>query len=131
MKVRNQLDQDAVTAATLAAIECFDDAINRHDLATALLVLSDDAVWENTFPAPDGERYEGRDAIRAAFEKFFQESPHASFETEEIFVCGERGVVRWRYTWIDQAGVSGHVRGVDVLRTRDGKVTECLSYVKG
>jgi ketosteroid isomerase-like protein len=129
--VTSQPDLDAVSAATLAAIELFDDAINRHDLAAALAAMSDDAVWENTFPAPDGERYEGRDAIRAAIEKFFQESPHAHFETEDIFACGDRGVVRWRYTWIDQAGVPGYVRGVDVLRARDGKVTQCFSYVKG
>ena len=28
-------------------------------------------------------------------------------------------------------GSAGHVRGVDVLRVRDGKVVEKLSYVKG
>jgi hypothetical protein len=32
----------------------------------------------------------------------------------------------WRYSWAD-----GHVRGVDVIRVRDGKVAEKLSYVKG
>jgi hypothetical protein len=39
---------------------------------------------------------------------------------------GERVVQRWRYTW-----GGGHVRGVDLLRFRDGKITEKLSYVKG
>jgi hypothetical protein len=35
-------------------------------------------------------------------------------------------VQRWRYSW-----GSGHVRGVDLLSFRDGKVAEKLSYVKG
>ena len=37
----------------------------------------------------------------------------------------------WRYSWgTDDAG-TGHVRGVDVMTVRGGKVAEKLSYVKG
>ncbi len=43
-----------------------------------------------------------------------------------MIVAGDRAVVRWRFDW-----GSGHVRGVDVLKVRDGKVAEKLSYVKG
>jgi hypothetical protein len=43
-----------------------------------------------------------------------------------MFVTGDRVLTRWRYDWGD-----GHVRGVDVIRVRDGKVAEKLSYVKG
>jgi len=38
--------------------------------------------------------------------------------------------VRWTYHWLKPTG-NGHVRGVDVFRVRDGKVSEKLSYVKG
>jgi hypothetical protein len=34
--------------------------------------------------------------------------------------------VRWRFDW-----GSGHVRGIDLFKVRDGKVAEKLSYVKG
>ena len=44
---------------------------------------------------------------------------------------GNRCVVRWRYEWVEKDGKPGHVRGVDVVRVRDGKVAEKLSYVKG
>ena len=54
-----------------------------------------------------------------------------AFTEEESFVSGDRGVLRWRFDWSDGAGAPGHVRGVDVLRFRDGKVAEKLSYVKG
>ena len=50
---------------------------------------------------------------------------------EESFVHGDRGVLRWRFEWQDEDGAPGHVRGVDVLRFRDGKVCEKFSYVKG
>ena len=46
-------------------------------------------------------------------------------------MLGDRAVVRWRYSWPERVGERGHVRGVDVLRLRDGKIAEKLSYVKG
>lgn len=63
--------------------------------------------------------------------QFFASSPRATFETEEIFACGDRGAVRWLYRWGERDGKQGHVRGVDVFRVRDGKVAEKFSYVKG
>lgn len=96
-----------------------------HDLDGALDMLTDDCVFDNTSPAPDGERFVGRSAIRSAWSPIFEDS-RAQFETEEAFQVGDRVVQLWRYTWAD-----GHVRGVDVFRVRDGKIAEKLSYVKG
>lgn len=65
-------------------------------------------------------------AVRAFWEEFFASSPNALFEVEDTFVSGDRCLVRWIYSW-----GSGHIRGVDVFKVRDGKVAEKLSYVKG
>ena len=64
-------------------------------------------------------------AVRQAWEAIFDDST-SRFEAEETFAAGDRVVQLWRYTWD-----TGHVRGVDVFRVRDGKVAEKLSYVKG
>ena len=64
------------------------------------------------------------------FSDFFNSSPGAIFEFEDVFGCGDRGTVRWLYRWDGESG-QGHVRGVDVFRIRDGKISEKLSYVKG
>jgi ketosteroid isomerase-like protein len=69
--------------------------------------------------------------VRAFWERFFRETPSAAFETEEMFAGGARCAVRWLYRWRNADGSAGHVRGVDLLRVRDGKVVEKLSYVKG
>jgi ketosteroid isomerase-like protein len=117
---------DDQTAATLAAIERFNTAFNRLDVDGVMDACTDDTVFENTGPAPDGKRYEGAAAVRAFWEQFFQANPQARFVSEDQFAAGDRCVVRWRYDW-----GSGHVRGVDIFRVRDGKVAEKLAYVKG
>lgn len=112
--------------ATRAAVDRFNDAFNRHDVDAVMALMTDDVVFENTYPPPDGERHQGQAAVRAFWESFFGSTPSARFDAEEMFVAGDRAVVRWRFEWGD-----GHVRGVDVIRVRDGKVAEKLSYVKG
>jgi ketosteroid isomerase-like protein len=96
-----------------------------HDLEATLALVSDDCVFDATGPAPDGTRHVGRDDIRRAWQAIFDDTA-ATFEAEETFASGDRVVQLWRYDW-----GGGHVRGVDVFRTRDGKVSEKLSYVKG
>ena len=122
---------ERLTNDTLEAIQRFTDAFNRHDVDTIMAVMTEDCVFENTYPPPDGERYEGQTAVRAFWERFFASSPQAMFETEDSFACGDRCVVCWRYGWVEQDGTRGHIRGVDVFRVRDGKVAEKCSYVKG
>jgi len=119
------------TAETLEVVRHFLDAFARHDVDGVMAAMSEDCVFENTWPPPDGERHVGRAAVRRFWERFFRETPSATFETEEMFAGGARCVVRWLYRWRNADGSAGHVRGVDVLRVRDGKVAEKLSYVKG
>lgn len=126
----NQRDRDPQEAATLAAVQRFNEAFNRHDVDAIMACMTADCVFENTRPTPDGERFTGAAAVRGFWEAFFTRSPRARFEAEEIFAAGDRCVVRWVYHWI-RDGVPGHVRGVDVFRVREGRVAEKLSYVKG
>jgi ketosteroid isomerase-like protein len=97
-----------------------------------MALMTDDCVFENTEPPPDGGRFEGQTAVRACWQALFDAAPDALFTTEEIFVSDDRAVVLWSYRWAaDSPGQPGHVRGVDVIRVRHGKVAEKLSYVKG
>ena len=123
--------KDRQTASTADVIARFNTAFNQHDVPAMMDLMTADCVFENTSPSPDGTRYEGQTAVRAFWEDFFRTSPHAAFQGEDTIICGDRCVVRWLYTWIDDKGQQGHVRGVDVFRVRDGKVAEKLAYVKG
>ena len=110
---------------TRAVIERFHEAFNRHDIDAMAELVTPDCVFEDTAP-PDGGRYEGKDQVLQQWRRFFAESTSARFEVEEMIMAGERVVVQWRYSWAD-----GHVRGIDLMRVRDGRVAESLAYVKG
>lgn len=111
------------------ALEAFAAAFGSGDVDAIMALMTDDVVFEATGPAPDGVRHTGADAVRQVWVELFGETPGAAFTTEETFVAGGRGVLRWRFDW--EGEEPGHVRGVDLLRFRGGKVVEKLSYVKG
>jgi limonene-1,2-epoxide hydrolase len=117
--------------SAMRVVLAFNEAFNRHDVAGMMQWMSDDCVFENTAPAPDGTTFAGKDAVAGFWHDFFRASPQAHIDIEEIFGFGERCVMRWRYRWVDVAGRAGHVRGVDVFRVRGGLICEKLSYVKG
>ncbi len=116
--------------STRAVIERFNEAFNRHDVEGVMNLMTHDCIFENTNPPPDGARLVGAGEVRAYWQKIFASNPDARFEVEDIIVAGDRCVVRWIYHKTKE-GKPWHLRGVDVFRVRDGKVSEKLSYVKG
>ena len=108
---------DAKTAETLDTIERFNEAFNRHDVDAVMALMTDDVVFENTSPPPDGERFAGQAAVRAFWEQFFASSPRAHFRprissptatavwfagvtigataTSAASICSGSGMARW------------------------------------
>jgi len=123
--------RDAQWGPNHACAARFIDAFGRGDVDAVMAQVTQDCVFEATGPAPDGVRHEGADAVRAVWAQLFAETRDPLFTEEEHFVAGDRGLLRWTYSWVDDDGTPGHVRGVDVLRFRNGLVCEKFSYVKG
>ena len=117
--------------SAMRLVLAFNDAFNQHDVDGMMKLMSEDCIFENTAPAPDGTAYKGKDAVTQFWYDFFHESPSAHIEIEEIFGLGNHCIMRWRYDWVDVSGTNGHVRGVDIFKIRDGFISEKLSYVKG
>jgi ketosteroid isomerase-like protein len=125
------MGSEASTATTTDVVERFNEALNRHDVTAVMALMTDDCIFENTYPPPDGERHVGQAAVRAFWEALLRASPTAHFTAEELVACGDRCIVRWRYDYGGDGSPAGHIRGIDLMRVRDGKVAEKLSYVKG
>jgi uncharacterized protein (TIGR03086 family) len=123
--------RDANWGPNHTALAGFNLAFGRGDLYAIMARMTQDCVFESTGPAPDGTRHEGFEAVRGAWLDLFSHTRDPRFVQEEVFVAGDRATQRWRYEWTNEDGTSGHVRGVDVVRLQDGKVSEKLSYVKG
>ena len=120
--------QTAVT--TRMVIDRFNEAFNRHDADAVAALLTDDTVFEDTSPAPDGRRIEGKVAVTEFWRTWFTRNADAVFETEDVIVTSDRAVVRWVYRKV-RNGQPWHLRDVDVFTVRDGKVAAKLAYVKG
>lgn len=112
--------------ATEAVLRRFNDVFLSHDPAALAELVAADCVIENTVPAPDGSRHEGRAACIALWTEIAV-NPGAFFELEDMTVIGDRGIIRWRYHW----GEGESVRGVNLMRVQDGLIVEALGYVKG
>ncbi len=111
-------------ADPLAVAEAFATAWDAHDLEATLALVTDDCIFESARPGVNGERVQGREALRAIWGPSFAPGG-GSMEVEETFGAGDHVVQRWRFVADGQV-----VRGVDVLRVRDGRICEKLGYVK-
>ena len=121
-------ESSPAAADPLAVVTEFNRAFARGDVPAVMALMTEDCIFDNTNPAPDGRLLRGQQEVRIFWEEFFATTDQPRFETEEIFALGDRVVARWRFSW---GGGEGHVRGVDLFRVRDGKVAEKLAYVKG
>jgi ketosteroid isomerase-like protein len=125
-------EQNPATSAhtTRTVIDRFNEAFNGHDADALALVLTDDTLFEDTSPPPDGRRIEGKAAVVEFWRGWFARNADAVFEAEDVIIAGDRAVVCWVYRK-PRNGQPWHLRGVDVFTVRDGKVAAKLAYVKG
>jgi ketosteroid isomerase-like protein len=126
----SEQESQSTALTTRMVIDRFNQAFNRHDADALAPLLTDDTVFEDTSPAPDGQRIEGKAAVLAYWRGWFTRNADATFEAEDVIVSGDRAVVCWVYRK-QRNGKPWHLRGVDVFTVRDGKVAAKLAYVKG
>ena len=73
-------DQESV--ATERLLNRFDEVFLKHDPAALAVLVADDCVIENTRPAPDGARYEGKQACIALWTEIATDK-EIHFENED------------------------------------------------
>ncbi len=119
---------DPESVQTESILQRFNQVFLTHDPAALEVLVADDCVIENTQPAPDGARHEGKAACVALWTQIAT-MPGAHFEPEGIIARGDRGEIRWRLVWGPDRTSS--VRGANLMRVRDGRIVEARGYVKG
>src|ERR1700686_2142263 len=128
--MRSEQKVQSQEQATRTIIDRFNEMFNRHNADGLAAFLTEDTVFEDTSPAPDGRRINGKAAVVEFWRGWFVRNPDARFEAEEVIVSGSRATVLWVYRKM-RNGQPWHLRGVDVFTVRDGKVAAKLAYVEG
>ena len=119
---------DSTAITTKETIRKFHEAFDRHDPKAMENLVADDCVIEKTNPAPNGARLIGKAACLENWQGLAR-SMGTWFVREEVIVIGDRVVIRWRYCWGEDDTQS--IRGLNVMRVRDGRIVEAMGYVKG
>lgn len=108
-----------------ALIERFNAARNNHALNAAVMLCTEDALFESTGPSPTAPGTAAETPARETWGPIFS-NPASHFNIEEVVALGgARAAQRFIYSRGD-----GHIRGIDLFTFRDGLVSEKLSYVK-
>jgi steroid delta-isomerase-like uncharacterized protein len=112
-------------------LQAFADAFNRHDADALMSFMTDDCVFEaSAGPDACGERFAGREAVRAAFADVWATFPDAHWGNARHFVSGDRGVSEWTFTGTRRDGTRVEVHGCDLFTFRGGKIALKNSYRK-
>jgi ketosteroid isomerase-like protein len=116
---------------TVELLKGFLDAFNRHDLDSIMGYFSDDCVlFMPRGAGPRGDRYAGKNAVRAGLAKRFEGIPNVHYGEDRHWACGDLGVSEWTLTGTTVAGTRVEVRGVDLLEFVGGKITRKDSFWK-
>ena len=115
-----------------ALLDAHIEAWNAHDLDSLMELFAADCVFEASGgDAVHGERYEGKDSVRAAFAAVLSGMPDANWGNGRHFVLGpDYAVSEWTLTGTMNDGRRLEVNGCDFLTVRDGLITKKDSYRK-
>jgi len=112
-------------------LQDFLEAFNRHDLDAIMGFFADDCVfYMPRGQAPRGDRYRGKDEVRAGLAKRFEGIPDVHYGDARHWACQDFGVSEWTLTGTSASGAKVAVRGVDLLEFSRGKVTRKDSFWK-
>ena len=101
----------------------FLEAFNRHDLDAIMAYFAEDCVFYMPRGAkPRGDRYTGKEEVRAGLSKRFEGIPDVHYGDDRHWVCENFGVSEWTLTGTSVSGQFIEVRGVDLLEFEDGKI---------
>lgn len=112
---------------TAEVIDRFNHAFVLHDASLLENLVAEDCVMESVDSASEGSRVVGR-AANLQLWRNLADNRDGQFEVEDVVVFGDRANIRWRYR--SGPGLSQYVRGVTLMRLRDGLIVEALAYAK-
>jgi len=116
---------------TYELLKGFLEAFNRHDLDGIMSYFADDCVfYMPRGTGPRGDRYTGKQEVRAGLAKRFEGLPDVHYGDDQHWVGENFGVSEWTLTGTSVSGKYIEVRGVDLLEFAEGKIIRKDSFWK-
>ena len=92
-------------------------AWNARDLEGLMACMAADCAFHASGgPEAEGRRFEGREAVRAAYAAIFDSFPQAAWTADSHHVAGDTGLSEWRFVGTDTSGATVDVQGCDIFR---------------
>ncbi|MFC1532201.1 nuclear transport factor 2 family protein [Thermodesulfobacteriota bacterium] len=115
-----------------SALRKWNLAWDNHDLEEVLELFHEEIIFENW----TGGKAIGKEALREAWQPWFENHGNFRFTEEDTFIDEKEQKVlyRWLLEWPSfekgYEGIPEKRRGVDVLHFHDGKILKKLTYSK-
>ena len=114
-----------------AFVERFMAPWNAHDVEGAMVLMTDDCVWEITKGAePRGAHFAGAAAVRGAIAALFERMPDIRYELVHSSFGPDLVVLELLVIGTPADDVTTRFHACDVMTMRDGKVAAKRSYRK-
>jgi len=115
----------------LSALRDIAAGFDTHDVDRIMRHFAPDVVFEGPRgPERWGQRFEGFEAVAAAFRARFDGIPDVRYRDDRHFVAGDRGASEWTLTGTANDGTRHDIRGCDLWTLRDGLVVKKDSFWK-
>jgi hypothetical protein len=118
------MEKDLSTDEVIAQ---FNEAFRQHDISILEPLIDESCIMEAAMPAPNGETTIGKEDCLAFWRQLI-DAKGTQFTPEKVIVALENAIIFWRFSWGE--GDENSVRGVNIMKVKNGKVTEALGYVK-
>ena len=129
--IDHPLESPLSAPVTIATLEAFTDAWNRHDVDALLGFMHPDGVFMTAGgPQACGSRHQGHEALRKAFPGAWATVPDAQWINGKHFVQGDFGVSEWTYVGTSTDGSRIETDGVDIFAFKDGKILSKSAFRK-
>ena len=127
----NPIQPDEPNVVSVAMLQAFSAAWNRHDLADLMSFMHPDCEFY-TVGGSDvfGTRHTGMQAVALAFAAAWSNFPDARWLHDQHFVVGNSGVSQWTFCGTAADGSRIEADGVDVFTFQDGKIRVKNAYRK-
>lgn len=117
--------------ATPTLLQELFDAFNRHDVDGVMAFFSNDCVFDAVAgPQVYGTRFEGRDAVGAAFAEVWATFADARWADTHHTVSGDQGISEWTFVGTRADGARIEAEGCDLFTFAGDKIVRKRAFRK-